>query len=299
MGRAKRKYELIKKERSRNTTFHKRNNSLKKMISEFSTLCDVEACLITFGPMKGTEPETWPEDREDVFKIIDRFKENCKATKERKTQHIGLHEFYEDQIKKLSKELAELQESNNKTKYPNWDDHIGSFSVDQLKTLAASLDSKIEFVEGMIDLNEGNYYVLDEVTRLMECSNPPLNQNLPPHCDDLHHQDHQHYNLDPSLVYQTTSLINDQDCMGIHYGTSSSIIPYDHPTAMVAPMPNLICYNPMLATIDEMTMANNAGGGLVHPCYFSSNMQAMIHPYFTPQLHQINEFHHSLDDQWP
>ncbi|XP_043694612.1 agamous-like MADS-box protein AGL80 [Telopea speciosissima] len=152
MGRAKVKLELIAKERSRNTTFQKRKKGLKKKTNEFSTLCDVDACLIIFGPKQ----------------------------EGRGNRHIGIPEFYEDQIKKLRRELNELRQHNGKTQYPTWDNRLDNLSVDQLKHLAASLDSKIEFVKAMIDLNERNHYVLHDATGLIEYSVPPMNQNPPP-----------------------------------------------------------------------------------------------------------------------
>ncbi|XP_043694613.1 agamous-like MADS-box protein AGL82 [Telopea speciosissima] len=312
MGRAKVKLELIAKERSRNTTFQKRKKGLKKKTYEFSTLCDVDACLIIFGPKQGNrliEPETWPENREDVLNIIERFRKNCTATEGRGNRHIGIPEFYEDQIKKLRRELIELRQHNSKTQYPTWDNRLDNLSVDQLKHLAASLDSKIEFVKAMIDLNEGNHYVLDDVTGLIEYSVPPMNQNPPPPLplphlpyrdsynrstmDDM--QIHMNPHHQPYCALDQSLVINGMDCMGNYYGTSNSIIPY-HPTTVVAPMSNQICYNPMLPTVDEMTVINNTGGGPVRPCYFT-------HPYFAPPLHQINEFfdlqdyHHDLDDK--
>ncbi|XP_043694048.1 MADS-box transcription factor PHERES 2-like [Telopea speciosissima] len=311
MGCAKLMLELIAKERSCNTTFQKIKKGLKKKTYEFSTLCDVDACLIIFGPKQGNrliEPKTWPENREDVLNIIEWFRKNCTATEGRGNRHIDIPEFYEDQIKKLRRELTELKQQNSKTQYPTWDNRLDNLFVDQLKHLAASLDSKIEFLKTMIDLNKGYHYVLDDVARLIEYFVPPMNQNPAPSLplpilayrdsynrstmDDMHMHLNPHHQpycaLDQSLV------INGMECMGNYYGTSNSIIPY-HPTAVVSPMSNQICYNP-IPTVVEMTVINNAEGGSVRPCYFS-------HPYFAPPLHQINEFfdlhdyHHDLDDK--
>ncbi|XP_042476855.1 agamous-like MADS-box protein AGL103 [Macadamia integrifolia] len=118
---------------------------LRKKICDVSTLCDVEACLIIYGPNQGEPAETWPENREDVLNIIDRYRKKCIATKGKGIRQIVLNEFYKGRIKKLRRELIELQEINKKTKYSTWDDRINNLSVDQLKTLSSSLGFRIEF----------------------------------------------------------------------------------------------------------------------------------------------------------
>ncbi|XP_042493275.1 agamous-like MADS-box protein AGL82 [Macadamia integrifolia] len=325
MGRAKVKLELIAKERSRNTTFQKRKKGLKKKTYEFSTLCGVDACLIILGPKQGdrfVEPETWPENREDVLNIIEQFRNSSSEGPGKR--HIGIPEFLEDQTKKVRTKLAELRLHKDKGKYPTWDDRINNLSEDQLKNLIASLDSKLELVKLMIDLNEGNHSVLNDVTGLIGYSVPVINQNPPPSymdfsntttMDDIHMQmqmqmlhhhqplssykppDHNRHHL--SIDYHVPL----DPSLGNCYGTSSSIMPY-HPAAMMTSMSGQIYYNPMLPSCDEKAMHNNTGGGSL-PCYFSPNMQPMMHPYFAPPLHQINEFsdlqdyHHALDDQRP
>ncbi|KAJ0551569.1 putative transcription factor MADS-type1 family [Helianthus annuus] len=61
MGRAKLKMELIAKEKTRNTTYHKRKQGIIKKANEFSILCDVDTSIIIFPP-NSNEPEIWPEN---------------------------------------------------------------------------------------------------------------------------------------------------------------------------------------------------------------------------------------------
>nr|GFA30122.1 zinc finger, CCHC-type [Tanacetum cinerariifolium] len=56
MGRAKLRMELIKKEKMRITTYHKRKLGILKKASEFSILCDVDTIMI-ITPPNSSEPE--------------------------------------------------------------------------------------------------------------------------------------------------------------------------------------------------------------------------------------------------
>ncbi|KAJ4975574.1 hypothetical protein NE237_000680 [Protea cynaroides] len=295
MGRAKVKLELIAKEKSRNTTFQKRKKGLKKKTYEFSTLCGVDACLIIFDPKQGdgVQPDTWPENRENVLNIIQKFRKHSRE--EQGKRQLGLPQFLEDQTKKLRSDLVKLRQRNGNAKYPTWDNYINDFSLIELRTLIASLNSKLELVKLNIDLTVLNH----DVAGLIEYPvPPPLNQSSQPYWDSsnsnlmddmdmyMHNQHHQHrlaidyIPTDPSLVFQTTMVNNGMDCMGNRYGSSSSIVPY-HPATVLAPMSNPINY-------DEMAVLNNTGGQL--PFYYSPNMQQMMHSYFQPQPHPINDF---------
>ncbi|KAL2460568.1 MADS box transcription factor [Abeliophyllum distichum] len=69
MGRAKLNMELIGKEKSRNITFKKRKEGLMRKMHEFTTLCDVSACMIIYPPKQDkntVEPEIWPQSIEEL-----------------------------------------------------------------------------------------------------------------------------------------------------------------------------------------------------------------------------------------
>ncbi|KAH7533929.1 hypothetical protein FEM48_Zijuj04G0183700 [Ziziphus jujuba var. spinosa] len=48
------KMELVLDEKSRKTTFQKRKRSMLKNYYEFSTLCGIDVCMITYGPKQRT-----------------------------------------------------------------------------------------------------------------------------------------------------------------------------------------------------------------------------------------------------
>jgi hypothetical protein len=55
-------------------TFRRRNPTLKKKALELAELCNIPVCVISYGP-DGTL-QTWPESREDVEAIVDKYRNN-------------------------------------------------------------------------------------------------------------------------------------------------------------------------------------------------------------------------------
>ena len=59
MGRKKIIQAWIADDVVRRNTLRNRRNGILKKIKEFTTLCDVEACAVVYGP-NDPEPEVWP-----------------------------------------------------------------------------------------------------------------------------------------------------------------------------------------------------------------------------------------------
>ena len=81
MGRAKLNMELIGKEKSRHITFKKRKEGLMRKIHEFATLCDVDACMIIYGPRQESpsmESGIWPENSDEISRMIDIYQGKSK-----------------------------------------------------------------------------------------------------------------------------------------------------------------------------------------------------------------------------
>ena len=177
------KMELVVNEKSRYRIFRNRQKGLKKKIHELSTLCDVKACMILYGPnAHGTEssqPDIWPENRNEVEGIIENYR------KERKKDHgkrtLDLSDVLQTK-KKTDLELRELQEKNVKTKTG-----VDEFSYEQLMQIIDKLDKKHEAVQNMIDSKKGKARLMSETT--VGCSNmqglsaeKPLNIKVPMDC---------------------------------------------------------------------------------------------------------------------
>ncbi|MED6211913.1 hypothetical protein PIB30_078113, partial [Stylosanthes scabra] len=144
MGRARIPMELIQKEKARKTTFLKRKNGLMKKVSEFSTLCGVDVCVIIYAPNfdgeNSAKPETWPRDTNEIHRIIRRFRE---TTIDRPARIYDAKEYYKDKIKKLEGEISKVQKEKLKIMYPTWDVSFKDLREDHLRMFISILDSKI------------------------------------------------------------------------------------------------------------------------------------------------------------
>nr|DAD32440.1 TPA_asm: hypothetical protein HUJ06_011291 [Nelumbo nucifera] len=181
MGRRKLSMDLIAKEKDRLTTFRKRQKGLKKKAFEFSTLCDVDACVIILGPKQPgnvgpVTPETWPEDPAEVRRIIERFKNLPKEERERHS--LGLGDFLVGRKKKTLDELAQLrQKNNNETQYPKFLDQLNNFYEEQLSQLCSDVDSKLAEVNTRIDWTK-KQKLQEEMAGMIEYyTNPSKNCN--------------------------------------------------------------------------------------------------------------------------
>ncbi|MED6193642.1 hypothetical protein PIB30_021473 [Stylosanthes scabra] len=144
MGRGRIPMELIQKEKDRKTTFLKRKNGLMKKVYEFSTLCNVDVCVIIYGPnfdgQRFTEPETWPQDSKEVRRIIQKYRD---TTSDRRARIYDVQEYYKDRVKKVEGEISKVHKEKLKIMYPTWDDSFNDLSEDQLRVFLSILDSKI------------------------------------------------------------------------------------------------------------------------------------------------------------
>ncbi|GER41481.1 MADS-box transcription factor [Striga asiatica] len=146
MGRAKLKMELIPKEKSRNVTYKKRKEGLIRKMHEFTTLCDVSACMIIYGP--NSEPEIWPRDPDEVRRIIDIYRAKSKDSG---NKTFGLPDFFHDRKRKIEDELAKLRKKNLEAKYPTCPDFMGLMTEARLREFAAGLMVKAQHVRSKIE----------------------------------------------------------------------------------------------------------------------------------------------------
>ncbi|WOG95273.1 hypothetical protein DCAR_0414585 [Daucus carota subsp. sativus] len=160
MGRAKSRMEFVKKEKHRNSTFQKRNANLKKKLIELATLCDIKALVIVYGPEQGTppalplEPQVWPEDRDEVHQLIDKYKgqspEDCKK------RTTLLSDFFQERNKKAQQTLAKLRNTNVNSKYPTWDSRFESFKEEDLRKTVNLLEINIGNAKARLEQMKAN-----------------------------------------------------------------------------------------------------------------------------------------------
>ncbi|KAI3445585.1 hypothetical protein Pfo_002250 [Paulownia fortunei] len=175
MGRAKLNMELISKEKSRNITFKKRKEGLIRKMHEFTTLCDVSACMIIYGPKQekgAVEPEIWPQNLDEVRRIIDIYKAK---NKDSGNKTFGLSDFFHDRKRKIEEELAKLRKKNMEAKYPTWLEFMNIMTEAHLREFVAALSNKAEYVKSRIELLRRNKDGMD--MNLMDFAHARLSQS--------------------------------------------------------------------------------------------------------------------------
>ncbi|KAK4853908.1 hypothetical protein QYF36_016298 [Acer negundo] len=139
-------------------SFNKRKSTLKKKSAQLSTLCDVEVCMVCFGPDRTVE--TWPENRSEVLDLIGKFGGSSEKAREKGKQKYNLVGFLGDKKRKLDEKL------NKKRKNPEddesvknydpvsvisaWDERLDRFSEEELVGLCGCLDSKLQELRDQI-----------------------------------------------------------------------------------------------------------------------------------------------------
>ncbi|XP_077228627.1 uncharacterized protein LOC143861615 [Tasmannia lanceolata] len=94
-------------EKRRKIRHPKRLLGLKKKTSELSILCGVDACMVFVGP--NGEHETWPENRSEVIRIIERCKSHEKKEKRKAEDSYSI---LEAKKRNLEKKLFEIRRKN-------------------------------------------------------------------------------------------------------------------------------------------------------------------------------------------
>ncbi|XP_071691980.1 uncharacterized protein [Rutidosis leptorrhynchoides] len=153
MGRAKLRMELISKDKTRNTTYQKRKEGIKKKAKELSTLCAVDIGIIIYPPDSNV-PEIWPENDYDHFKkTIANYKSKNGETSRRT---YDLKDFFEDRSKKIEDELLKARKRNLEAKYATWFEELNGLNELQLREFAMYLQTKEDQVRNHLDLMKRN-----------------------------------------------------------------------------------------------------------------------------------------------
>ncbi|KAH7574185.1 hypothetical protein JRO89_XS03G0263200 [Xanthoceras sorbifolium] len=138
-------------ENCKKVSFKNRKSTLKKKATQLSTLCDVNVCMVCFGP-DGTV-ETWPENRSDVLDLIIKYKNLSEEGREKKKQKCNLLGFLEDKKRKLVDKLNRKVDDSSSMLLKNnlagsavlaWDERLNLFLEEELVGLCVSLDSKLQ-----------------------------------------------------------------------------------------------------------------------------------------------------------
>ncbi|CAH8277560.1 unnamed protein product [Arabidopsis lyrata] len=125
------------------TSLSNRLETIFKKASELCTLCDIEACVIYYGP--DGELKTWPKEREKVRDIALRYSQLNEALRRKK--RVNLYDFLnkkkEKGLKNPNKRRKTSLKKVNVLKYPI-SDH---YSPDQISKLIQSLELNVSKVQ--------------------------------------------------------------------------------------------------------------------------------------------------------
>ncbi|XP_026379209.1 uncharacterized protein LOC113273826 [Papaver somniferum] len=145
-----------------------RLTGLKKKVHEFSTLVDVDACMLVYGGPKqrgshhrrrDDQPETFPENRRDVIRIVNRYlgipKEERVKRHEKLSDDNGKNKIEEEDDDNKD-ELVNNQKRGNGSNSDGleWDDQYDKLSADELQRLIDSVESKIGIIDEKIQVME-------------------------------------------------------------------------------------------------------------------------------------------------
>ncbi|CAA7055334.1 unnamed protein product [Microthlaspi erraticum] len=147
------------------TSLTNRLETIFKKAYELTTLCDIEACVIHYGP--DGELKTWPEDREKVRDLALRYSRLDEAKRSKKSVNLCGFLMKNKNVKTHLKKKAKM----NELRYPI-SDH---YSPDQISELIQSL--------------EQSYSTLKERRRFLEAQKQKKEIKL---------EDHQSQSLNPS-----------------------------------------------------------------------------------------------------
>ncbi|XP_059639615.1 agamous-like MADS-box protein AGL103 [Cornus florida] len=171
------KKELIKKELMRNQkdryiSFRKRRNCLEKKAFELSTLCDVDVCIVVYGPkpkdhspIDDQQPYMWPKDLNAIRHMFTSYEQQSHVNRKKWT--LDLSHFLEEDNPNNKKEktdnhqstsassvLVKVEDKKNNDvhdeettkniKYPIWDHRFNNLSKEQLRNLGTKLEENLE-----------------------------------------------------------------------------------------------------------------------------------------------------------
>ncbi|KAG7548620.1 Transcription factor MADS-box [Arabidopsis suecica] len=125
------------------TSLSNRLETIFKKASELCTLCDIEACVIYYGP--DGELKTWPKEREKVRDIALRYSQLKEALRRKKS--VNLNDFLNKKKNKETKNPNKKRKTSlkkvNELKYPIAD----HYSPDQVSQLIQSLELNVSKVQ--------------------------------------------------------------------------------------------------------------------------------------------------------
>ncbi|CAN7059080.1 unnamed protein product [Brassica rapa subsp. trilocularis] len=221
------------------TSLNSRLLTIFKKAQELTTLCDIEACVIHYGP--DGELKTWPEDRDKVRDLALRYIQLDEA--KRRKKNVNLHEFLnkmEDKKTMLHKFKKRAKKNVEELKYPI-SDHYSPGQINQLiQSLELSyskLQERRRFLAAKANLEDRQHsFIPSHFTQESVLKNQELYVN------DKNNNSFQHLCVsDYSAVQESAlryhSMLYDQNmmCMGNSNNVQHPWLSNAHPTELQEP----------------------------------------------------------------
>lgn len=161
------KLEPTKHEKACLATFKKRKNSLVKKAYEFTTLCDVELCIIIYGPkVKGQslKPETWTLKEGELTSIIRKYEKKISAIDHGQHRPLSLSKFDESKMRQVDDATTRACKKICVGDFTTWDQGMDSLSEDQLKMILSTMDDKLKDVDRKLNMIKRDQNVVNKAT---------------------------------------------------------------------------------------------------------------------------------------
>ncbi|EXC05022.1 Agamous-like MADS-box protein AGL93 [Morus notabilis] len=147
-------------EKSKKKVFERRRSTLKKKAGELADRCNVDVCVVCFGP--DGDLQVWPENPTEAQSIIGKYIEATKeGNKCKRTEKLDLSDILEAKIKKLEKQALEEEKTWDNFDIRNvgglslWDEELAALSESSLTGLSDCLEAKIQSLTERIELFKG------------------------------------------------------------------------------------------------------------------------------------------------
>lgn len=161
------KLEPTKHEKACLATFKKRKNSLVKKAYEFTTLCDVELCIIIYGPkVKGQslKPETWTLKEGELTSIIRKYEKKISAIDHGQHRTLSLSKFDESKMRQVDDATTRACKKICVGDFTTWDQGMDSLSENQLKMILSTMDDKLKDVDRKLNMIKRDQNVVNKAT---------------------------------------------------------------------------------------------------------------------------------------
>ncbi|KAI3867209.1 hypothetical protein MKX03_029256 [Papaver bracteatum] len=112
MARKKIKLAYIADANARRATFKKRRSGLLKKVSQLSTLCDVNACAVVYGPYD-RQPEIWPPQQPEAHRVLARFKRSLQEQFMNAEKQLNPESYTRSRIGKINEQFYKHQRENH------------------------------------------------------------------------------------------------------------------------------------------------------------------------------------------